>query len=97
MPVLEGCMGNDTWAQRMSQRAAIREAARQAEAETNDPHRDHHTHLIGTSVYCSCGEFQGITCVVVPFFETAEEEDEFYDSLVCDLCGQRGLVRVSNG
>src|ERR1039458_2036837 len=52
----------------MSQRSAARERKRQeAEREAEqDEHAGHHTHLIGTTVECSCGADFGVTCVAYP-------------------------------
>jgi hypothetical protein len=73
----------------MSERAFARNlisAAREAaEQDANDPHRDHHAHLDGTSVRCSCGEDFGVTCV-------AFTDDYDPDTLSCTKCGERGVV-----
>ena len=76
----------------MAARAAVRtakaEAAERARQEADDPHGGHHGHLIGTCVHCSCGEFQGVTCVVFPG-GTPGELEALYGALRCKACGQR--------
>jgi len=54
-----------------------------------DLHRGHHWHLEGTGVWCSCGEFCGITTVAF---------DKDYDpaKLRCSECGQVGVVRLGD-
>jgi len=66
-------------------------------AEENDPHRGHHGHLRGTAVECSCGEFQGITCVAFPDLSTEEKWAAWEASQVCRVCGQRGVVDLGGG
>lgn len=84
-------MIDDGWEARMAarahRRAERREAARQAEEAANDPHHGHHIHLDGTSVECSCGMDRGVVCAVI-------DVDIDPDTLSCDLCGKRGLVRL---
>ncbi|WP_328344836.1 hypothetical protein [Micromonospora sp. NBC_00421] len=86
-------MTDDGWEARMAararQRAERREAARLAEKAAADPHRTHHTHLIGTSTVCSCGEYQGVTCVVI-------DPDEDLSQRACELCGMRGVAGPLN-
>ncbi len=72
-------------AARARQRAERRETARRAEEAANNPHRDHHTHLIGTSTWCSCGEFRGVICVVI-------DPDEDLSQRACEHCGMRGVA-----
>jgi hypothetical protein len=78
-----------TWEERMSQRAKARMAAAEAAAEAdriaNDPHGDHHEHLDGTAVYCSCGEFRGVTCVAFSGEPAA---------VSCKICGKEGVVAL---
>jgi hypothetical protein len=85
-----------SWEERMAARAKERRVKAETEArrteDANDPHGGHHEHLDGTAVYCSCGEFLGVTCVAVPFFETEEEAKAYYNGLGCPLCGTTGLV-----
>lgn len=76
-----------TWEERMSIRAKARMAAAEAQERANDPHREHHAHLAGTSVYCSCGEFQGVTCV-------AFDSDYNAAALSCRICGETGVVAL---
>lgn len=78
----------DTWEERMAAKAELRAAA--AKAAKPDPragHEGHHTHLSGTCVYCSCGEFQGVTCVA---FIPGDDPREWS----CDVCGARGVARL---
>ena len=86
--------GDEGWEERMAARAAVRreraEAAERAREEANDPHAGHHGHLIGTAVYCSCGEFEGITCVAFPG-ATREEWKALGAVSRCEACGQRGV------
>jgi hypothetical protein len=80
-------MGMGTWEERMSGRARER-MAREARAEReNDPHAGHHSHLRGTMVECSCGEFGGVTCV-------AFGEDYDPAKLSCRICGEPGVVTL---
>jgi len=58
------------------------------------PHEDHHSHLRGTGVECSCGEFRGVTCVAFPNLATDEEWAAWEASLVCRICGERGVVTL---
>ena len=61
--------GMSTWEDRMAAHAAERQAAAEAEEflrdQADDPHAGHGTRLDGSAVYCSCGEFLGVTCVVI--------------------------------
>lgn len=68
-------------------RAVVAEAERAAYERANDPHGSHHHHLRGTAVECSCGEFQGITCV-------AFGEDYDPAKLSCEVCGEPGVVTL---
>lgn len=71
----------------MAAQAAVRQEIFEAEERRVDPHADHHRHLEGTAVYCSCGQFRGITTV-------AFDEDYDPDRLSCTECGQRGVVKL---
>lgn len=79
----------DSWEARMAAKAAERSLAAEAEAELarigDDPHREHHGHLRGSGVECSCGKFLGVTCVAI-------SEDHDPDVLSCEACGERGVV-----
>lgn len=90
-----------TWEERMSARAAAKREAAEAERrqleEENDPHRDHHVHLAGTAVVCSCGEFRGLACVAFPpelADATEAEARNYWESLTCGTCGARGVTEV---
>ena len=89
-----------TWEDRMSQRSAARERKRQeAEREAEqDEHAGHHTHLIGTTVECSCGADFGVTCVAYPeewWTMTPTQQTAWEESLTCRICGKRGMVTTS--
>ena len=76
----------------MSDRAKARERERAATEATyvDDPHQGHHSHLSGTSVYCSCGEFRGTTCVAIPKDWDAEKQAR----LRCTRCDEHGVVLI---
>jgi hypothetical protein len=82
-----------SWEERMAERAAGRLAAERELKEAEDPHRDHHFHLQGTAVYCSCGEWRGVTCVAFPD-EFFDDPEAYIASLSCDRCGEVGVVRL---
>ena len=92
-----------TWEERMAASAAERREAAEAEQrrldEENDPHRDHHTHLNGTMVQCSCGENFGITCVALPpeIAEMSPEEAQawWHENVRCEICGQPDVWALS--
>ena len=91
-----------TWEDRMSQRSAARERRRQeAEREAEvDEHAGHHTHLIGTTVECSCGADFGVTCVAYPpewWSATPEQRQAMDDALSCRICGKQGMVGPTPG
>lgn len=66
----------------MAERSRIRAPELPAEP---DPHAGHHQHLEGTGVICSCGEFIGVTCVIIP--------DDFDETAIsCSICGQVGVA-----
>lgn len=77
-----------TWEERMSLRAAerARKEMERQQREDEDLHADHHIHLDGASVYCSCGEFHGITCVIIP------DDPHWYENLHCSICGKPGVA-----
>ena len=78
-----------SWEDRMAQNQARRPVIEAAgEDHTHD---GHHTHLRGSCVECSCGEFFGVTCVVIdPAFD--------YATLRCGVCGEPGVAgNGSNG
>jgi hypothetical protein len=83
--------GPDGWEARMSARTKARErhreTIRRVAERVTDPHRDHHTHLAGTSVYCSCGEFRGVATV-------AFDEDVDAAAWSCQVCGARGVIAI---
>lgn len=66
----------------MAQRA--QERARTSLRSEPDPHSGHHVHLSGMGVYCSCGEYLGITTIAL------EERPNPYPR--CSICGERGVV-----
>lgn len=76
----------------MSLRARDRlrdEAQRDMFAQHNDSSEHHHQHLDGTALVCSCGTFGGVICVAFP--PEADDED-WGDTLSCEICGKRGVV-----
>ena len=94
-----------TWEDRMAAQSAAkgrayeqeRERERQAiHGEYDRIHGSHHTHLDGTSVYCSCGEFHGVTCVAFPDPDD-EQAMADYAAQSCRICGQRGVVALAAG
>jgi hypothetical protein len=82
-----------TWEERMAERAARRREIARAkeEQERQWEHSGHHQHLDLASVYCSCGEFFGVTTVSVPVLETPEEK-RAWDARACAICGQPGVI-----
>ena len=97
-----------TWEERMALqseakgRSYLKERKRQQQAAGGEYDRIHgglHVHLQGTSVYCSCGQFNGVTCVAFPSewaTMTDEEVQADIDALSCDICGKRGAVNLGN-
>lgn len=93
-----------TWEERMAiqsrakGRHYLQEQERQRQAaysEYNRIHGGHHRHLQGTAVYCSCGQFEGITCVAFPPEWAAmagEEIQAAIDAQACSICGERGVL-----
>ena len=91
-----------TGEERMAARAQVRKREQQpaADSEYDRVHGTHHAHLKGTSVYCSCGEFHGITCVAFPpewATMTEEQVQAEIDAISCDICGKRGVVNLGGG
>lgn len=92
-----------TWEERMAARAAVRREASKAEQQCiddeNDPHRDHHTHLNGAMVQCSCGENFGVTCVAFPpeldGMSPEEAQAWWHENVRCDICGQPDVSSLS--
>jgi hypothetical protein len=81
-----------TWEDRMAQRSAAKDRARQP---ADDEHAGHHLHLIGTTVQCSCGQDFGVTCVAFPeelWKMTLEQVHEWFGSLSCSACGEKGVT-----
>jgi hypothetical protein len=80
------------WEQRMAERAAIRMREQRVTPEPSDydfeEHREHHRHLSGTEVFCSCGHYQGTTCVGIP-------DDYDPDSYTCHICGALGVSGIA--
>lgn len=102
-----------SWEERMADRAREREAAREAAIprdengeRLDDPHRGHHSHLDGTAVYCSCGEFRGVTTVAFPdwmwnkgpewtwFIQSPYRRLRFWWSVRCRVCGKHGVASM---
>jgi hypothetical protein len=84
-----------SWEGRMAAQAAGRRTAAEAEdylrEKADDPHAGHHTHLDGGSVYCSCGQYLGMTTFA------AEDLDDpraraARESRACTICGKPGVV-----
>lgn len=78
-----------TWEERMAANAAVRRRIFEAEERRVDSHVDHHSHLDGTTVYCSCGQFRGIITV-------AFGEDYDPAKLSCSECGAVGVVKLGS-
>ena len=82
-----------SWEQRMSQRAESRRAQEAAREAAEHPlvkgHEGHHFHLAGTAVYCSCGEYRGVTSVA---FEEGYDESK----LSCEVCGAPGVALIGS-
>lgn len=81
-----------TWEERMAEKTEARNIIAEAEQialeDATDPHKGHHHHLRGTAVECSCGEFFGVTCVVLP------PEGFDYSSVHCEECGEPGVWKI---
>jgi len=79
----------ERWEARTARRAAARAVGQKA--ADPDPHDGHHSHLQGTSVWCSCGEWGGVTCVA---FDEETITAEWWEAQVCSMCGKHGVVKL---
>jgi hypothetical protein len=61
-------------------------AARARDHVEPDEHANHHTHLDGCAVVCSCGAVLGGATVVLP------RPDFDYSTLRCWVCGAPGVA-----
>lgn len=99
-------MTEQTWEDRMAARTRARgrhheQVQNRAQQAISDEyervHGARHRHLEGTAVYCSCGEFHGLTCVALPpewAAMTREQIRADVDAWSCDICGKHGVTRL---
>ena len=84
-----------TWEERMAARPMAIASADPGRLANEDwakfiaGHEDHHVHLEGTSVVCSCGRFEGTTCVVLDLPTDA-------GAWHCELCGKEWATLVGD-
>lgn len=80
------------WYEQCAKAYALKRALEDAARYAITPHRDHHTHLSGNIINCSCGEYLGIISIVLPRKSGRTQLQKDLAKMRCETCGDIGVM-----